>query len=407
MSTARTSSSLTPWIVAAICFLALSVAFSPRATLGLAMPIWVRELGWTKSFVSGAGASALIVMACVAPFAGRLVDRVGPGLTLVAGLSATGLGALIVAAASSQAIFVLGYSLVSAIGFGIVATHVVSTGVARLFKKNRGLALGIATSGATAGQFVIVPLVAYVLTQASWRWSYLGLAMACLLLIPLLWRLLGSAADQRQATVENAKASDWRTDVGYFMRHPVFHGLFWSFLLCGYTTTGIIETHLIPYSAFCGFPPLPSATAYGLLSAVNLGGMILAGWLTDRVHRPTLLASIYALRGLTFLILMNVGASYETLVLFAIAFGIVDYSTIPVTASLAATHLGFERMGLAMGMISTGHSIGGALGAFFGGYLFDVTASYTLVWWSGVWLALLAAVLVLPIAGGRGQANAA
>jgi MFS family permease len=383
--------------VVGFCFLALALAFSARAALALVMPVWVSELGWTKSFISGAGAAALIVMACIAPVAGRLVDRHGPRSVLASGLAAVGLGAVIIAAANSQPIFVIGFSLVSAIGFGAIGSHVVSTGVARLFEEHRGLAIGIATSGATAGQFVIVPLIAYLLTAMNWRWSFLILAASCLLLIPLLSRLLGRSSQVSHSANARSRPSDFRAEVGELLRQPIFHALFWSFLLCGYTTTGIIETHLIPYSAFCGFPPLPSATAYGVLSAVNFGGMILSGWLADRVHRPTLLAAIYFLRGLTFLILMNVGASYETLLVFAVAFGVADYSTVPITASLVASHLGIAHMGLAMGLISAGHALGGSIGAFLGGYLFDATASYGVVWWSGVWLAVVAAVLVLPL----------
>lgn len=399
------SPTLSAWIVVAFCFLALALVFSARAALGLVMPIWGRELGWSRSFVSGAGAAALIVMACVAPIAGRLVDRRGPHAVLTLGLVAAALGAVIIALASSQLVFVLGFSLVSAIGFGSIGSHVVSTSVARLFDENRGLAIGIATSGATAGQFVIVPLIAYMLTAFSWRWSFAALAAGCLLLVPLLALRIDRAA--KDGAKGSANTGNVRVEVQGLLRQPVFHALFWSFLLCGYTTTGIIETHLIPYSAFCGFPPVPSATAYGVLSAVNFGGMILAGWLADKVHRPTLLAAIYTLRGLTFLILMNVGASYETLLLFAIAFGVVDYSTVPITASLVASHLGIERMGLAMGLISAGHAIGGSLGAFLGGYLFDATASYGFVWWSGVALAALAAVLVLPLSEVKSEAKPA
>jgi len=111
----------------------------------------------------------MIVMACVAPVAGRLVDTNGRRSVLAIGLVAVGLGAVIVGFSSSQPRFVVGLSLVSAIAFGAVGAHVVSTGVARLFDESRGLAIGIATSGATAGQFLIVSLIAYLLAPASWR----------------------------------------------------------------------------------------------------------------------------------------------------------------------------------------------------------------------------------------------
>lgn len=391
------------WIVVALCFLALALAFSARAALGLVLPVWSKELEWSHSFVAGSGAAALMVMAAIAPFAGRLVDRYGPSGVLALGLGALATGCTLISLTTSQAVFVFAYTGLAAIGFGIVATHVVSTGVARLFRANRGLAIGITTSGATAGQFVIVPLIAWVMTEMSWRWSYAALALASVLLVPLLLGAMrcddavGSGASWK--TVQTT--ATFAHDVGYLARRPAFHALFWSFLLCGYTTTGIIETHLIPFAAFCGFPPLPSATAYGILSAVNLVGMIAAGWLADRVNRPLLLGGIYMVRGATFLILLNVGASYEVLLAFAVMFGVVDYATVPVTASLVASHLGLERMGLAMGLISAGHAVGGALGAFVGGYVFDSTATYVLVWWSGVWLAILAGLMILPLGDQR------
>ncbi len=396
------------WGVVGLCFLALALAFSARATLGLVMPVWSAELGWTRSFISGTAAVALIAMAAIAPFAGRLVDRHGPSAVMAIGLCALAVGCGLIAITSSPLLFVIAFGGLSALGFGIVATHVVSTGVARLFETNRGLAIGIATSGATAGQFVIVPLIAWVMTTVSWRWSYAALALASLLLVPLLLGAMrrGKDAASRRVAGANQAASTFAGDLGYLVRRPVFHALFWSFLLCGYTTTGIIETHLIPFAAFCGFPPLSSATAYGVLSAVNLVGMIAAGWLADRINRPLLLGAIYLIRAAAFIVLMNVGASYDTLLVFAVMFGVVDYATVPVTASLVASHLGIGRMGLTMGLISAGHSAGGALGAFVGGFVFDSTATYTIVWWSGVWLAIAAGLIVLPLSDRRDAAPA-
>ncbi|USG59535.1 MFS transporter [Sneathiella marina] len=387
------------WSVVIFGFLALSLAFSGRAALGLVMPIWQGEFGWSSSYISGVGASALIVMAIVAPFAGRLVDRKGPRFTLNLGMGLLGIGCALVATMNGKLMFVIGFAGFAAVGFGIVATHVVATAVARTYTANTGLATGIATSGATGGQFLIVPLIASLLAFVSWRWSFGALSIASLLLIPcILSSLRLKKNDNEKAPLQSARHSGIAHDFSLIVRNPVFHALFWSFLICGFTTTGVIETHLLPFASYCGFPPIPSATAYGVLSGVNLIGMIVAGWLTDRANRPLLLAIIYILRSLSFILLANLpGTSVEMLFVFALFFGVVDYSTVPVTASLVASHVGLKVMGLAMGMVSAGHAMGGALGAFLGGYIFDTSGNYDLLWVGSIWLAVSAAILVLLI----------
>ncbi len=383
------------WTIVLFGFLALSLAFSARAALGLIMPVWQTEFGWSSSLISGVGAAALIVMAVVAPFAGRLVDTKGPGFALNLGMGLLGIGCAIVAAMSSKWMFVVGFAGFGAAGFGIVATHVVATAVTRSFDSNAGLATGVATSGATGGQFLVVPMIAALLAFASWRWSFGVLSLMSLALIPCIRASLQprvSVDEGGDTEAPTSMAADFTTIV----RQPAFHILFWSFLICGFTTTGVIETHLLPFASFCGFPPVPSAAAYGVLSLVNLFGMIGAGWLTDRVNRPLLLGAIYLLRALTFIFLSNLpGMSIEMLFAFAVFFGAVDYATVPVTASLVASHVGLKVMGLAMGMISAGHAIGGAMGAFAGGYLFDLTGNYNLIWMASLWLAIGAGVMVV------------
>lgn len=384
-----------PWALVGFGFLALALAFSARAALGLIMPVWQDELGWSSSFLSGAGAGALVVMAVVAPFAGRLVDRMGPRFTLNLGLGILGIGCAIVATMSSKALFIIGFSGFCGVGFGIVATHAVATAVTRAFDTQRGLATGIATSGSTGGQFLIVPLIAVLLSTVGWRWSFGALALASLALIPCIRLIMqGQAAPAPGTRASPSMAQDF----GTILRRPAFHALFWSYLICGFTSSGAIETHLLPFAAFCGFPPLPSATAYGLLSLVNLAGMIGAGWLTDRVNRPILLGSIYVLRALTYIILINLpGTTIEVLFIFAVLFGMVDYATVPITASLTASHVGLPVMGQAMGMISAGHALGAASAAAFGGYIFDVTGAYTTLWLSGLWLLVGAGALSLLV----------
>jgi MFS family permease len=373
-------------------FLALALSFSARASTGLMMPVWEQELGWSRSYVSGTVAVTLIIMAILAPIVGRAVDRYGARVLLSGGLILLGLGCLAVAAVSNRYVFTIAFAALSGLGFSIVATHVVSTAIARAFDKRRGLALGIALSGSTGGQFVILPLIALILAQWSWRWSYLALGIGMLVLAPVLWRML--APQPGTQTARHLTEASFRTDFAMLMRRPAFHILFWSFLLCGFTTTGVIETHLMPYAQYCGFGPIESAAAYGLLSGANMLGMIFAGWLCDRMNRVFLLGTIYVLRGFTFIVLLNIGSDIEPLIIFAVLFGIVDYSTVPPTASLVASHLGLRVMGLAMGLISGGHSLGGAAGAYFGGYLFDNIGRYDWIWLSSIFLAIVAGLMV-------------
>ncbi|WP_437374975.1 MFS transporter [Inquilinus limosus] len=377
------------WILVSIGFLGLALSFSVRAVLGLAMPAIETELGWGRSFLSGASALALCVMAAMAPVMGAAVDRYGPRRLLAGGLLLIGAGAAIVAAGQSEALFLLGFGLLAAIGFTAVGTNIVAAAVARRFKEGRGLATGIATAGATAGQLVLVPLVALLAAGEAWRAGFAAMAAACLVLGVAAWAALRG---------EPVPAAPSRQEAGgpaALLRSPVFHLLFWSFAICGFTTTGVIETHLLPFAALCGFPPLPSATAYGVLSAVNLAGMVLAGWLTDRVDRPLLLGVIYLARAASFFLLIGLGPDIRLLYLFAVLFGLFDYSTVPVTVSLAASHLGTARLGLAMGLISAGHAAGGALGAFLGGVVFDRFADYAPLWAGSIGLAVLAGILAL------------
>lgn len=387
-----------PWVIVGFGFLALALSSSGRATLSLLMPVWQRDFGWSSSYISGVGAAALVVMAIVAPFAGRLVDQMGPRFTLDLGLGLLGIGCALVATMNGKLMFVIGYAGFCGLGFGIVASHVVATAVTRTFSANRGVAVGTATSGATGGQFVIVPLIALLMSFASWRWCFGALSLSSLALVPCICALMHDSAAARETAAGAQNGASFAQDFALIVRRPAFHALFWSFLICGFTSSGAIETHLLPFAAFCGFPPVQSATAYGLLSLVNLFGMVAAGWLTDRVNRPMLLAAIYLLRAMTYIILANLpGTSIETLFLFAVLFGIVDYSTVPVTASLAASHIGIAVMGQAMGMISAGHSLGSALAAYLGGYVRDTTGSYELLWMGSLWLLIGAGVLALLV----------
>ncbi|TPW29197.1 MFS transporter [Martelella alba] len=390
-----------PWIVVILGFATLAFSFSVRGSLSLAMPLWQVDFGWSRSTISAIAAMAMIVMALVAPFAGGLADRYGARGLLAAGLGAIGIGmALVTMAVPGVSAYLLpvGFAGIAAIGFGSIAQHVVSAAVAQRFDENRGLATGIATSGSTAGQLALMPLLAALMAGGDWQRPFMMLAIGCFILVPvtlLLLRRPARPAPARRNAVETATASHslGRRIANLFL-NPVFHALLWSFAICGFTSTGVIETHLMPYASACGFGPIPSATAYGILSGVNLIGMITAGYLADRMHRPLLLAIIYLMRALSFVLLIYISDNYALLLIFSVMFGFFDYSTVPVLASYVASRLGVGMLGLVMGLLSAGHALGAAAGAWAGGLFFDSYGSYTAVWLMALAFALLAAAMV-------------
>jgi MFS family permease len=396
----RRHADIAAWTIVGVCFFALAVSFSARTSISQIMEPMERELGWSRSTTSGAASLAQIFMAIASPIVGNLVDRFGPRLLLSAGLAAVGGGILLSAGAHAPWQFYFAYSVISGIGFGTAATHVVSTIVSLTFTNRRGLAVGIATAGATAGQFVVIPILGRVLADTDWRTSYVVLGLAALAFVPLVLVLMrpGSGSGTLRQRAPTEPLAD---RLAFLFRSPTFHLLFWSFFICGITTSGVIEVHLISYSVFCGFTLPEGSDALALLMLVNMGGMVLAGWLTDRMNRPLLLGAIYVLRGLAFIVLMFIAHDYTLLIAFAILFGVFDYSTVPVTASLAASHLGLKIMGLTMGLLTAGHALGAAVGSQMGGVLFDLFATYLWTWVVALITALLAGVLCFVIRENR------
>ncbi len=397
---------ISPWVVVWLCFATLSIVMSARQSVSIMTDDWVKNLGWSKTFIGSGQSVAFIVMAVFSPVAGNLADRLGARAMLTAGLVVVAVAFLAFATVPIAGFYILAYGVLGGMGFATANSHLVSTALAKLFHENRGLANGIANSGSTVGQFITVPLLTLSLTWFSWRWSMLAVSICCAVMAVIVWTVLKPNAEERAAVAATTSQEPLWDRLKFLLTNRVFHILFWSFFICGITTTGAIETHFLPYAAFCGIPPVPASGIYSLTAALNFCGMFLAGYLTDRVNRPLLLGSIYLMRSLSFLVLMNTGASYEMMIAFAVIYGIFDYSTVPPTASLAASHLGLKIMGLAMGLISGGHALGGAVGAFLGGYLFDLFARYTEMWWAAFATAVLAGLMVFLLRDNRGKAAA-
>lgn len=384
------------WLIVGFVFVALSLVFSARSALGLIMPTWEQDLGWARTFISSGGSIVLVFMTLISPLAGNLLDKVGPRPVVSAALLCVGASLAATSTMTEQWQFIVFFCVIGGLGYGSLAAPQASASIAQIFDEHRGLATGIATSGASGGLLIVMPLLAALIGWIGWRASFAGFGILIMAMAPVAWFLITPASRVAQAAAGGGVAP-----LGARLRLICTNSTFWllmgGFAICGFTTSGVIEVHLIPYAISCGFPRFESATALGVLSAFNMGGMILAGYLADKVNRPLLLGAIYFFRSLTFLILMNIAGSPELLFLFAILFGIFDYSAMPVLASIVGTHIGVRMMGLTLGLLFAGHSAGAAAGALMGGYFFDTFNSYKWVWIVSIALAMLAAVVTWTI----------
>ena len=386
------------WFIVGLCFVALSLTFAARSSVGAVMPLWETELGWARTITSSGLSLLLAVMAVIAPLAGNLMDRHGPRFVLAGGLAVLGAAILAMSGLSHQWQFLLMFGVVGGIGYGAVSLPLVSTAVALYFRARRGLATGIAMSGSTGGQLPVLTLLGVLITGFGWRETYLILGLILLLLALAAFVVLrGQAPIVRAGEETHAAELSFTQRVLFLARDRTFLLLFGAFTLCGFTTSGVVDVHLVPYAITCGYTIVDGTAAYGVHGLTNLFGLILISWLADHVHRPMLLASLFFLRALSFILLMQIAHDISLLYAFTAIFGVLNFATFPIVANIVASHIGVRTMGLATGLLFGGHSLGGAVGAVSGGLIYDLLATYDWLWIVSVLFALLASFLAVSV----------
>lgn len=389
------------WFIVFVLFSAISFSFSARMSLPVLIPGWETEFGWSRTLMTLGAATIMIIMGSVAPFAGHLLDKFGPRYLVAGGMILSGTAVAVSALMGTDAlpltatwVFFAIYCIMSAVGYGMISLPVVTATIARNFDENRGLATSIGTSGVGGGQLIFIPVIAWAITAIGWRPTLAAFGLVIVLIGIGSFFLLDN--DQPDAKPESGGLKISATlgaKLAYIFSNPVFWLLGGAYVICGFTTAGVVKVHLIPYAKACGFNLTTGAAATGILAGFDMVGMLISGYLTDKMSRPLLLGSVYFLRALTFIMLFFVTDNVALLFAFAVIFGTLDFATVPPTAGLVASHMGVNTMGLTMGVMFLGHSLGGALGSVTGGWMFDTFARYDWVWIIALGLALLAAVL--------------
>ena len=419
------------WLIVGVLFSAISFSFASRMSLPVLIPGWREEFGWSATFMSFGAALIMIVMGSVAPIAGHFQDKYGPRYLVAGGTVLSGISIILATMMGTPAmdviarpflglfgtdtvpfltttVFIVIYCMVAAVGYGMISLPVVTATIARNFEENRGLATSIGTSGVGGGQLIFIPLIAWAVTTVGWRPTLAGFGVMIVLIgIGSLFLLDKKPPEVMPDGAGLKSTATVGTKILYVFRSPIFWLLGGAYFICGFTTAGVVKVHLIPYAKACGFDLTTGAAATGILAGFDMVGMIISGYLTDRWHRPALLGSIYFLRALTFIMLFFITDNVALLFAFAVIFGTLDFATVPPTAGLVASHIGVNTMGLTMGIMFMGHSLGGAIGSVAGGWIFDTFARYDWAWIIALGLALLAAVLAWSVPERREPSTAA
>jgi len=233
----------------------------------------------------------------------------------------------------------------------------------------------------------------------GWRTAFVGLGVGILVVaLPVVLLFLkdepaGGAERRASASVLDAKP----LPIIELGRHANFWWLALSFFVCGVTTAGLIDTHLIPYAQDIHIDPITAATAFGVLGTFNVLGTIVSGAVSDRFGHKWVLGWVYAGRAVTLVFLPMVREPVMLFV-FAVAFGLVDFATVPPTTTLSTTLFGRRAGGTVVGLVSLSHQIGSAMGSYAGGFIHDAAGSYLPFFLAGAAWCIAAAAMSWAIA---------
>jgi MFS family permease len=380
-----------------------------RATFAVYIKPIETEMGWSRGALSMAAAISLLLLGATGPFAGRLADRWGPRRVIVLALALLGLGGVAMAFVHTLWQLYLAAGVVMAVGAGGAALSTGAAVVARWFQSHRGMAIGFAAGGMSAGQLVLIPLASWLVLAQGWRASAMWLGLGLLVLVlPLAAWLVRNTPEERGVrpygavgvalTTAQARAEQQagRISVSEAAQTLPFWLLMGTFFVCGYTSVGMIGTHFIPHALEHSFTPMQASTALGVMGAMNIVGTVGAGWLCDRVGRRWPLAIFYFVRGLSLIFLLYVW-NVSSLHFWAALFGLNYISTVPPTTTLTANIYGRFSVGELSGWIFFAHQVGAAIAAALAGWVYEWTGSYAPAFVSAALMAFMAAGMALMI----------
>jgi MFS family permease len=381
-------------ILLAGCLIGL-LTFGPRATAGLFQIPVSAEHGWSREVFSLAIALQNLLWGVGQPFAGALADRFGTVRVLCIGALLYAAGQILMAHAATPGVFTLSAGVL--IGFGLAGCsfNVVLGAFAKLLPESkRGIAFGAGTAAGSFGQFLFPPVGSALIDLIGWNQTSIIFGISVLLVLPLAIPL----STRSLAPAQQGPSQSIAQALSEAFRHRSYVLLVIGFFTCGFQLA-FVTAHMPAYLRDLGLPAWVGGWTLALIGLANAAGSLGSGWLCGRgrISKRHLLAFIYSARSVAIIVFVMLPPSPAAALCFGVVMGLMWLSTVPPTSSLIAVMFGSRYLTMLYGFAFLSHQVGGFIGVWLGGFLFESTGSYAVVWWLSVALGIASALVNLPI----------
>lgn len=384
----------------------IMASFAVRASFGVFQIPIAEEFGWLRSEFSLAIAIQNLAWGVGQPIFGAIAEKIGDRKAIVMGALVYAAG-LVLSAGATTPFEMQAYEWL--VGFGVAGTGfgVVLAVVGRASSdENRSMSLAIVTAAGSVGQIIGAPTAELLLSMMSWQMVFMvfaGAVLALILTLPLMRAPQAASKEELQESMG--------TILKQAFKDPSYTLIFLGFFSCGYQLAFITAHFPAFVTEMCG-PILPGgalhsigitttsalgAVSIALIGASNVGGTLLAGWLGNRFSKKYLLAAIYTGRTVVAAVFILMPITPLSVIIFSVVMGSLWLATVPLTSGLIAHLYGLRYMGTLYGIVFFSHQLGGFLGVWLGGRMYDIYGDYTFVWWIGVAVGAFSAIVHLPV----------
>ncbi|HRF07860.1 MAG TPA: MFS transporter [Xanthobacteraceae bacterium] len=375
------------------CLIAM-IGFGPRSSLGLFLPPMTAANGWSRDIYAFAIALQMLLWGAAQPFAGAIADRFGAVLVICGGALLYAGGLAMMAYSTSAGALFLSAGVLIGIGLSGVGFTIIIGAFGKLLPAEwRTFSFGIGTAASSFGQFLFSPLAAGLNSMLHWQTTLLIFAAIVLLTMPLS---LALARPRETADTANTGTQSVRQALSEATRHKSYILLITGYFTCGFQLF-FITVHLPAYLVDRGISVEIGAWTLAVIGLFNIVGSLTSGFLASRFPKRYMLTAIYALRSLAILIFINVPASPVVTMIFGAVIGLLWLSSVPPTQGIIAVMFGTRWLTMLAGLAFFSHQVGGFLGVWLGGVLYEASGSYTAIWYVAIALGIVSALINIPI----------